>query len=71
MTGTPGRTARVSGMTRDLKEAAGKLLARGIRIAYEASDGWARGPKDSNPMSLDPIWRIGGGCMGGRSRVLP
>ena len=36
MTGTPSRTARVSGARRNLKEAAGKLLARGTRIAYEA-----------------------------------
>ena len=49
MTGTPSRTARVSAVRRNLKEAAGKLLARGTRIAYEASVGWARGPKDSKP----------------------
>jgi hypothetical protein len=29
MTGTPSRTARVSGVTQNLKEAAGKLPVRG------------------------------------------
>jgi len=33
MTGTPSRTARVSAARRNPKEAEGKLLARGIRIA--------------------------------------
>ena len=37
MTGTPSRTARVSVVRRNLKEAAGKLPARGTRTAYEAS----------------------------------
>ncbi|WP_417388513.1 hypothetical protein, partial [Gimesia sp.] len=49
MTGTPSRTARVSAARRNLKEAAGKLLARGTRIAYEALVGWARRHKDSKP----------------------
>jgi len=49
MTGTPSRTARVSGATRNLKEAVGKLLARGTRTAYEASSWWARGQIDSKP----------------------
>lgn len=46
MTGTPSRTARVFATRRNLKETAGKLLARGTRIAYEASIG---GSKDSKP----------------------
>jgi len=37
MTGTVSRTARVSGVTRNLKEAAGKILARRTEIAYEAA----------------------------------
>ncbi len=49
MTGTPSRTARVSVVRRNLKEAAGKLLARGTRTAYEASSRWARGQVDSKP----------------------
>ena len=36
MTGTVSRTARVSGVTQNLKEAAGKILARRTEIAYEA-----------------------------------
>ena len=49
MTGTPSRTARVSEATGNLKEAEGKLLARGTRIAYEALARWARGQVDSKP----------------------
>ena len=49
MTGTPSRTARVSEATRNLKEAEGKLLARGTRIAYEATTRWARGRIDLKP----------------------
>ena len=37
MTGTLSRTARVSEVTRNLKEAAGKPPVRGIRTVYEAS----------------------------------
>jgi len=36
MVGTVSRTARVSGATRNLKEAAGKTPARRTEIAYEA-----------------------------------
>jgi len=49
MAGTPSRTARVSVARRNLKEAEGKLPARGTRTAYEASSGWARGRIDSKP----------------------
>ena len=51
MTGTPSRTARVPTARWDLKEAAGKALARGTRTAYKASMRWARGPKDPKPVS--------------------
>ena len=37
MTGTPSRTARVPIVRWDLKEAEGKILTRGTRIACEAS----------------------------------
>ena len=47
MSGTSSRTARVSAARRNLKEAAGKLPARGTRIAYEALSRWTRGPIDS------------------------
>ena len=49
MTGTPSRTARVSGVTRNLKEAAGKLLVRRTGTAYEAPSRWARGQRDPKP----------------------
>ena len=49
MTGTPSRTARVSSARRNLKEAAGKLPARGTRTTYEATARWARGQIDSKP----------------------
>lgn len=49
MTGTPSRTARVSAARGNLKEAEGKLLARGIRTAYEATSWGARGRIDSKP----------------------
>jgi hypothetical protein len=37
MVGTVSRTARVSGATRNLKEAVRKVLARRTGIAYEAA----------------------------------
>jgi hypothetical protein len=43
------RTARVSGVTRNLKEAEGKLPTRRTEIAYEASARWARGRIDLKP----------------------
>jgi len=49
MTGTPSRTVRVSAARRNLKEAEGKLPARGTRIAYEATSRWARGRIDLKP----------------------
>ena len=49
MTGTSSRTARVSWVTANLTEAAGKLPARGTRTGYEAMAWWARGRKDSKP----------------------
>src|SRR5690606_10667608 len=49
MTGTPSRTARVSAVRWNLKEAEGKLPTRGTRIAYEATARWARGRIDPKP----------------------
>ena len=49
MTGTPSRTARVPSVRWDLKEAVGKLPARGTRTAYEATSWWARGRIDLKP----------------------
>ena len=51
MTGTPSRTARASVARRGLKEAGGKVPARGTRTAYEAAGGWARGHEDLKPDS--------------------
>ena len=51
MTGTPSRTARASVVRRSLKEAAGKVPARGTRTAYEAISRWARGHEDLKPDS--------------------
>lgn len=51
MTGTSSQTARTSVARRSLKEAGGKVLARGTRSAYKAASGWARGPKDPKPDS--------------------
>ena len=52
MAGTPSRTARVSVARRNLKEAEGKLPARGTRTAYEATSGWARGRIDPKPDAI-------------------
>ena len=64
MAGTPSRTARVSVARRNLKEAEGKLPARGIRTAYEASSWWARGRIDLKPDAIRTGWaymrRVGG-----------
>ena len=49
MTGTPSRTARVSGATRNLKEAEGKLPIRRTGTAYQALVRWARGRIDLKP----------------------
>jgi len=52
MAGTPSRTARVSVARRNLKEAEGKLPARGTRTVYEASRWWARGRIDPKPDAI-------------------
>ena len=53
MAGTPSRTARVSVVRRNLKEAEGKLPARGTRTAYEATSArWARGRIDPKPDAI-------------------
>jgi len=64
MSGTSSRTARVSAVRRNLKEAAGKLPARGTRTAYEALSRWTRGPIDSksNDIRIEAAYmrRVGG-----------
>ena len=66
MTGTPSRTARVPIVRWDLKEAEGKILTRGTRIACEASCRGARTrrcPKPSvirnGPVYMRRVWQEG------------
>ena len=78
MVGTVSRTARVSGATRNLKEAAGKTLARRTEIAYEADISGRGGHVLQSPitiredMSVDAagIWGEGHVHYPGRSAVL-
>ena len=74
MTGTPSRTARVPIVRWDLKEAEGKILTRGTRIACEASCRGARKrrcPKPSvirnGPVYMRRVWKEGHASYPGRS----
>ena len=78
MTGTPSRTARVPIVRWDLKEAEGKILTRGTRIACEASCRGARtrrGPKPAvirnGPVYMRRVWQEGHASYPGRSACLP
>ena len=78
MTGTPSRTARVPIVRWDLKEAEGKILTRGTRIACEASCRGARTrrcPKPSvirnGPVYMRRVWQEGYASYPGRSACLP
>lgn len=79
MTGTRSRTARASVARRSLKEAGGKVPARGTRSAYEAVSGWARGHEDLKPDShpdqqavyATGIWDESHAPYPGRSDSLP
>ena len=78
MTGTPSRTARVPIVRWDLKEAEGKILTRGTRIACEASCRRARKrrcPKPSvirnGPVYMRRVWQEGHASYPGRSACLP
>ncbi len=81
MAGTVSRTARVSGVTRNLKEAEGKILARRIPLKRDirGSHIWARGPRDPKPNShpedveVDAagMWDEGRASYPGRSVNLP
>ena len=78
MVGTVSRTARVSVARRNLKEAAGKILARRTGIAYEACISGREGTTLQSPitihedMSVDAagIWDEGRAHYPGRSVVL-
>ena len=52
MVGTDSRTARVSGATRNLKEAAGKILARRTGTAYEADTSGRKGKHIQSPITI-------------------
>jgi hypothetical protein len=75
--GTVSRTARVSGVTRNLKEAAGKAPARRTEIAYEAGISGREGKHLQSPiiiredMSVDAagVWSEGHAYYPGRSAV--
>ena len=52
MVGTDSRTARVSVARRNLKEAAGKVLARRTGIAYEAATPGREGKSLQSPITI-------------------
>lgn len=78
MVGTVSRTARVSGVTRNLKEAAGKTPARRTEIAYEAGISGREGKVLQSPITIQEgvsvyaagIWSEGHAHYPGRSAVL-
>ena len=75
MVGTDSRTARVSGATRNLKEAVSKVLARRTEIAYEAAIFGREGYKTQSPITIQEgvavdaagIWDEGHASYPGRS----
>jgi len=77
MVGTVSRTARVSGVTRNLKEAAGKTPARRTEIAYEAGISGRGGEVLQSPIIIQEdmfvyaagIWSEGHAHYPGRSAV--
>ena len=79
MVGTVSRTARVSGVTRNLKEAAGKVPARRTETAYEAAASGRGGNEIQSPIAIlegvevdaAGIWDEGHASYPGRSVNLP
>jgi hypothetical protein len=79
MVGTVSRTARVSGATRNLKEAVSKVLARRTGIAYEAATSGREGQYLLSPITIwedvevdaAGIWDEGHANYPGRSVNLP
>src|SRR3954470_11098601 len=79
MVGTVSRTARVSGATRNLKEAAGKIPARRTETAYEAIASGRGGKYLQSPITIQEgagvyaagIWDEGHAHYPGRSATLP
>jgi hypothetical protein len=79
MVGTDSRTAKVSVVRRNLKEAAGKVLARRTGIAYEAGTSGREGKYLQSPITIQDgvsvdaagIWDEGHANYPGRSVNLP
>ena len=79
MVGTDSRTARVSGATRNLKEAVSKILARRTGTAYEADTSGREGKHIQSPITIHEdvsvdaagIWDEGHANYPGRSVNLP
>jgi hypothetical protein len=79
MVGTDSRTARVSVARRNLKEAAGKVLARRTGIAYEAVTSGREGKYLQSPITIQEdvavdaagVWDEGRAHYPGRSANLP
>jgi hypothetical protein len=79
MVGTDSRTARVSVARRNLKEAAGKVLARRTGIAYEAVISGREGTYLQSPITIQEgvavdaagVWDEGHANYPGRSVNLP
>ena len=79
MVGTVSRIARVSGATRNLKEAVSKVLARRTGIAYEAVTSGREGIYLQSPITIQDgvavdaagIWDEGHANYPGRSVNLP
>jgi len=79
MTGTASRTARVSTARWNLKEAAGKLLARRTEITYEAVPFGREGKDLQSPIVIREdravdvagVWEEGHAHYPGRSDGLP
>lgn len=77
MVGTISRTARVSGATRNLKEAAGKVPARRTETAYEAIASGREGKYLQSPITIQEgagvdaagVWDEGHAHYPGRSAV--
>jgi hypothetical protein len=78
MVGTDSRTARVSGATRNLKEAVSKVLARRTGTAYEAVTSGREGKHILSPITIQEdvtvdaagIWDEGHAHYPGRSASL-
>ena len=69
MVGTVSRTARVSGVTRNLKEAVGKTPARRTEIAYEAGISGREGTVLQSPITIQEDVSVYAAGMWGEGHV--